>query len=560
MGNLKFAKNSAKLTRHETVGDVDYLVAPTIALVEGILNGELVLAEEVGMYPDAWAGIPVVVPSHPLDDDGLPATANAPETLAEIQIGSFFNPEMDGDKLRGELWIDVAKAKAVVRGIEAINLLEAGKAIEISTAYFRDLEEVAGERDNEEFVGISRNIRPDHIAVLLDSVGACSWEDGCGVPRVNEEGDVKINVLGTARTPSFEGTEEASWADVGTTFQDYRAGFYKNTAAELPADAPVKVENAPQAMKDWIAARSLLGDPKADNMRDLRFFPVVNPSTNKLNAGAVRAVLGGRGSMADIPASALASAQAKAETLLDDHFRTEESKLAKALQVILKALGLAKNEVFDASIDAGEVTFGQPERVEVAYELIQEATNQMNKDEMIKAISDDGRLGLSDELLQGMDDAALEALVAYLESLGAEEEMPPGSEEIPVAEADAGNVTAVEPSEVVPEPDEAPLPDAFSTLAEEFGGADAVRAILTNAQRLAQEAADGRRVLVNEVASLSTLSAEQLETLSDEALKTLRINLLPADYAGQGGGPIQNSEELIPFPMPDVFSREPKEA
>ena len=606
---MRFAKNSATLTRHETVGGIDYLVAPVIALVEGILNEELVLAEEVGLYPDAWAGIPVVVPDHPTDDDDDPVTANTPEALAEIQIGQFFNPEMDGDKLRGELWIDVAKAKAVARGAEAVKLLEAGESIEVSTAYFRDLEELGGERDGVEFVGISRNIRPDHIAVLLDSIGACSWQDGCGTPRVNEEGsdDMKINILGTARTPVFDGAEEISWADVGKTFQAYRAGFYKNTEAEVPDGAPAKIEDAPQAMKDWIAARSLLGDPKADNFRDLRFFPVVNPSTNKLNAGAVRAVLGGRGALADIPQSAIESAQTKAEKLLDDHFHVESAKsnkLLTALKTVLGALGLIKNdesfgererriqtaweaqfvagegaeisvpypwirEIYEDNVIVegseglerypysdtdGEVNFGQPERVEVAYEPIEEVT--VDKDELIQKISGDGRLGLSDELLQGMDDAALEALWAYLESASEEEETPPGSEEIPLTEAATGNAPE-ETSTEVPETNEAP--DAFATLADEFGGVEAVRAILTNAQRLAAQALGDRRVLINEVASLSGIKAEQLEVNSDETLIALRTKMLPADYTGQGGGEIQVNEELIPFPMPDVFSKQ-KEA
>jgi len=73
-------------------------------------------------------------------------------------------------------------------------VLDGGK-IEVSTGYFRDLEKRSGEWHGQSYNGVARNLRPDHLAALLDSVGACSWEDGCGCPRVNEEGDACADTM-----------------------------------------------------------------------------------------------------------------------------------------------------------------------------------------------------------------------------------------------------------------------------------------------------------------------------------------------------------------------------
>lgn len=128
--------------------------------------------------------------------------------------------------------------------------------------------------------------------------------------------------LSSARTPSFSGTEETSWADVSKTFEAFRAGYYKHSGAEHSGDMPSSVADCPAAMCNWMASKSLLGNAKASEFADLVFFPVVNPSTNKLNAGALRAVLSGRGSQANISAAALESARAKAKSLLESHFKS----------------------------------------------------------------------------------------------------------------------------------------------------------------------------------------------------------------------------------------------
>ena len=48
-----------------------------------------------------------------------------------------------------------------------------------------NLEKTSGEWNGKKYVGIARDIQPDHLAILPDIKGACSIEDGAGLVRMN---------------------------------------------------------------------------------------------------------------------------------------------------------------------------------------------------------------------------------------------------------------------------------------------------------------------------------------------------------------------------------------
>ena len=181
---MQFVTNAAGTVKEVTRKGKRYLVAPTVALRAGVLNGELVPADEVAKYADAWNGRPVPL-GHPRQN-GQPISANSMDLWDETPA-MFWNATIDGDALKGEIWVDVAKATAM--GGDATQLLQRlrnNDAIDVSTGYFRDLVVANGQLDGKAYTGIARNLRPDHIAILLNETGACSWADGCGVPRVNQ--------------------------------------------------------------------------------------------------------------------------------------------------------------------------------------------------------------------------------------------------------------------------------------------------------------------------------------------------------------------------------------
>ena len=168
------------LVRHEQHNGRDHLVVPVVMIVQGVLNDSLLLAEEFGKFPEAWDGRPV--PIHHPERNGSPISANSPD-VHERAVGTIYNTHVDGDKLKAELWIDPNKLPP-----ELLTHMEAGKVLEVSTGYFCEEETKPGVFNGRSYQFIDRNIRPDHLALLPGQIGACSVEDGCGTPRVNEAG------------------------------------------------------------------------------------------------------------------------------------------------------------------------------------------------------------------------------------------------------------------------------------------------------------------------------------------------------------------------------------
>lgn len=176
------------LAKEDTLDGQPHLVVPVVAIVEGVLNDSLVLADEFGAMVEAWNGIPVPV-GHPKEGERF-VSANSKAALEKFSVGRFLNAKMDGAKLVGELWLDVqaARRKGYASIVEA---LKKSEPFEVSVGFFSQVEPVEGELNGKKYAKIDRAIRPDHIAILVDEIGACSWEDGCGAPRVNAAGRVK---------------------------------------------------------------------------------------------------------------------------------------------------------------------------------------------------------------------------------------------------------------------------------------------------------------------------------------------------------------------------------
>ncbi|UCE65942.1 MAG: DUF2213 domain-containing protein [Candidatus Zixiibacteriota bacterium] len=337
--------------RYEMFEGRRHIVVPVVALVEGVhvgSGGPLFYPwSEISKFPAAWNGRPVPV-YHPRNEQGDYISANSPSVIGERSIGEVFNIIADEAKrqVSGELWLDEAKTRRI--SPEVLEMVQKSEPIEISTGLFSDSIDETGVWNGEEYDATVINIRPDHIAVLPGATGACSIGDGCGV---------RANVRSSARTPSFEGTESTSWANVTKTFAAYRDAYYASHEG-TPDEQVSRVQDAPSAMKNWIALKTLLGEGSANNERDLLMFPVVNPKNNKLNEGALRAVIGGRGSAANIPQAAITSAQNKARALLNRYFDAdletsqEGHFMKKGIQALARAVkAFLNSENEDSGID-----------------------------------------------------------------------------------------------------------------------------------------------------------------------------------------------------------------
>lgn len=209
-----------ELVRHDTFQGRDHLVVPVVMLSEGVIwpsnaaAPELALASEYGNPAEAWNGRPVVY-RHPQEGSG---SANQRPIAERETIGQVFDAKLrDDGALVGELWIDLAKAEGVPGALEACRRIEAGERVEVSTGYFAEQEPASGVYQGRRYAAVQRSIKPDHLALLsTEETGACSWEDGCGCPRVNARpssdgatcescgGRLSASARDSARRPSFD--------------------------------------------------------------------------------------------------------------------------------------------------------------------------------------------------------------------------------------------------------------------------------------------------------------------------------------------------------------------
>ena len=179
---------TAYSSRIETHQGRQHLVVPVVMMVEGVHNGShgplFHPASELGKYPAAWDGIPVVI-GHP-EEGGVNVSANDPRIVDSQVVGRVYNTWMDGNKLKAEAWLDLEKTERT--SPEALAYIRQGRPLEVSIGVFTDEEPTSGEWNGETYTAIARNHRPDHLALLPGGRGACSWEDGCGI-RANEAGE-----------------------------------------------------------------------------------------------------------------------------------------------------------------------------------------------------------------------------------------------------------------------------------------------------------------------------------------------------------------------------------
>lgn len=179
-----------------------YLVAPVVMLVPGVHNGSegpaLYLAEELEKFPESWNGIPVSL-GHPKIGDNF-VSCNYPEVMTDWCVGRVWNVAWEDNKLKGEVWIDIERIKELSPG--ALDMIQSGQPVDVSTGLWSDDELKPGTWNGDAYDAVVRNIRPDHLALLPNSEGACNWEDGCGIRANKLEKGIKPKGKERKRKPT----------------------------------------------------------------------------------------------------------------------------------------------------------------------------------------------------------------------------------------------------------------------------------------------------------------------------------------------------------------------
>lgn len=171
----------------------EYLIIPVVMMrSDVVMNGTLVPASE--MYAFSWNGVPVTV-GHPADATESFVTANSPDILENWAVGQIFNAYVTEGVMKAEAWIDVAKTNS--KHPDLIERIMSSQNMDVSTGFFSKDVPATGTSNGRSYSKVANGILPDHLALLPDETGACSWEDGCGV-RNKQEKKTMSSIVGNA--------------------------------------------------------------------------------------------------------------------------------------------------------------------------------------------------------------------------------------------------------------------------------------------------------------------------------------------------------------------------
>lgn len=169
---------AASQVQERTINGKQYVIVPAILMTEGVHNGSggplFYSAEELRKSAPQWNNVSVTW-RHPMEN-GSPISVNyAPHAI----VGHVQNARMDNGKLKAELVLD--KGAVMAKDPMFIPNLRAGRLVDVSTGLFSVDRTVPGVWCGEPYVASATNLSPDHLAVLPDQQGACSFADGCGI-------------------------------------------------------------------------------------------------------------------------------------------------------------------------------------------------------------------------------------------------------------------------------------------------------------------------------------------------------------------------------------------
>lgn len=512
-------------TRTEMLDGREYLVVPTTIIVAGVLNGELVPVEEIAANVGGWNGRPIPV-RHPQNAAGDYISANAPDVIERQVVGQLFNARFDTDRLRAEMWLDVAKVNSLGGlALDALKRIQAGDVVEVSTGYFAQVEETPGEYNGQPYMAIQHNLIPDHIALLPNEIGACSIEDGCGANRTNA---MKTNAAQT-QDPA---TQAAQGVMVAFYLKDADANALALDAGSLPDGSTVL------KARDLHVTLAYLGNTE-DTQAE---FDRVASTLAALASGQALIVVStsGAGRFTADP-----SQDMEPFFLLVESDRLHEFRrwLCEVLSWEVPD-GISRENSFIPHITLGYVPKASP------VELSPVTPRQLVFDQL--ALSWGDQTVLFD--LQGELRANAAAHCGCTQEILS---MDKEQKQAAVVKANDEEVTtpvATEETEVQP----AALPADVLALSEAIKGFGGVAALLDAIKGIKANADKEKNALVSKLAANAqcAFSADELTAMPYEALQKIDRMLTPANYAGQGGAALQaNTNDWVAYEAP-----EPKEA
>jgi hypothetical protein len=210
-----------KLVREEMLDGEMHWVVPVAMMTECVANGSdgpmYYPADELEKWSPSWNYKPLVK-NHPTN-----GSACTPAFLNTNRFGVVLNTRFDG-KQRAEAWMNQRRTRKVFPA--AVSAIANKRILEVSTGLFVDKIPETGNFGGKDYSARAINHRPDHLAVLESSEGACSVADGAGLMQYNEMSHEELHcdlqdALEKMYSDKIKETPSVGFPYIRAVFEDY---------------------------------------------------------------------------------------------------------------------------------------------------------------------------------------------------------------------------------------------------------------------------------------------------------------------------------------------------
>ncbi|EHK8991088.1 DUF2213 domain-containing protein [Escherichia coli] len=210
------AVNAANISTETIDGDEHTVIRGVVPVVDDVvMNGGLYPASEINSSFQSIEGNLMPL-SHPRVD-GRYVSANDPRAVNKFYAGAWAeNVRKEGERVVMDVKVNRRVAAANENGQRLLDRLDAMAAntstdpIHISTGLLLNKEQGNGQSKGKKYNWIARNMRFDHVAILLDEPGAATPDEGVGI-FVNADGSETDVELAALETEAEQTTDETAF-------------------------------------------------------------------------------------------------------------------------------------------------------------------------------------------------------------------------------------------------------------------------------------------------------------------------------------------------------------
>lgn len=181
------AINAANISTETIDGDEHIVIRGVVPVVDDVvMNGGFYPAAEINKSYMSIEGNPMPL-QHPKIGNEYVSASN-PRAVNKFHVGAWAeNVRKDGDRVVMDMKINKRYASATENGkrvlarIDEMQANSSAEPIHVSTGLLLSREQNKGKSKGKSYSWVARNMRFDHVAILLDEPGAATPDDGVGI-------------------------------------------------------------------------------------------------------------------------------------------------------------------------------------------------------------------------------------------------------------------------------------------------------------------------------------------------------------------------------------------